>query len=441
MDGPAFHSLSNAFTSYGGAIRESLVSSSSQITDALKRSSSNGPISEHPDISKDLLDSVLHHFEETFDPIEGGFGRAPKFPRPVQFDFLFHYFKAFDNIQARDMALFTLRKMAMGGLNDHLGGGFHRYSVDRYWRISHFEKMLYDQAQLVNSFLDAWQITHDPFFRYVAQDIVDYVLRDMTHPDGGFFSAEDADSEGVEGKFYVWTLAEIEAVLGQDAEAFAKYYGITQEGNFEDGNNVLYVIDLSHSSHQSLPPFIKKLFVEREKRIRPLRDDKILTSWNGLMIGAMARAGDVLNEQRYTEAANAAGEFIWKNLRPEGNLLHRWHGGDDQSSAEARFDAYLDDYAFLIKGYLDLYEATFDAKWIERALELQEEQDADLYDSTDSGYFNAREAPDLILRSKNEYDGAEPSGNSVAVQNLFRLANFAENDQFRISSRRDIAII
>jgi len=384
--------------------------------------------------STDLLvtmEGTYRYFEQAFDRAEGGFGGAPKFPRPVQFEFLFNYFAAFDKENAREMALHTLRKMAIGGMHDHLGGGFHRYSVDRYWRVSHFEKMLYDQAQLVHSYLDAWQITQDAFFSDVAQDICEYVLRDLAHPDGGFFSAEDADSEGQEGKCYVWTMAEIEQALGKDAESFAKYYGVTKEGNFEEASNVLYRLDPSFASFPSLSSLKAKLFNIRSQRIRPLRDEKILTSWNGLMIGAMARAGDLLDNARFLETARKAGEFVWARLRPNGLLLHRWRDAEEHSPAEARFAAGLDDFAFLIQGYLDLYEATFDIRWLHRAMELQDEQDRSLYyDVNGGGYFNAREAPDLIVRMKNEYDGAEPSGNSVSVRNLFRLSAFTEDNKY-----------
>jgi uncharacterized protein len=229
----------------------------------------------------------------------------------------------------------------------------------------------------------------------------------------------------------VWTLSEIKEMLGEDAEAFAKYYGIIKEGNFEHGKNVLYIANPSDALLKNLPSLKAKLLKIRAKRSRPLRDEKVLTSWNGLMLGAMASAGDLLEEPRFFDAARSAGEFIWKTLRPNGLLLHRWHDGDEHSSAEARFAASLDDFAFLIQGYLDLYEATFDIQWLESAMELQEEQDSALYDTQGNGYFNTREAPDLILRVKNDYDGAEPSGNSVSVRNLFRLSAFTENNKYQ----------
>jgi uncharacterized protein len=406
--------------------RDTLVESSEHITESLQNPQGMTGSTGTREL-RDMLDNTYRYFENSFDRAEGGFGGAPKFPRPVQFDCLFNYFAARHNDRARDMALHTLRKMTLGGINDHLGGGFHRYSVDRYWLVSHFEKMLYDQAQLVNSYLDAWQISHDSIFRNTVVDIIEYILRDMTHELGGFFSAEDADSEGVEGKFYVWTIKEINDILGDDAPQFIQYYGITQEGNFEHGNNVLHIANQTLSSLESLESFaapIKKLFASREKRIRPLLDDKILTSWNGLMIGAMARAGDVLGKKQYIESAKKAANFIWDNLRNEGKLLHRWRDG------EARYDAYLDDYAFLIKGLLDLYEASFEKIWIERAIELQQKQDAMLYD-TRSGIYNMnRPSSDIIFQSKNDYDGAEPSGNSISALNLFRLAMITEKDSY-----------
>ncbi len=423
---PSFFELIERIHELWETERDTLIESGEHITDALK-----SPV--RPEAQTDLRDAVertFHHFEQAFDRTEGGFGTAPKFPRPVQFDFLLNYYAAFGKERARDMALFTLRKMAMGGMHDQLGGGFHRYSVDRYWRASHFEKMLYDQALLLHAYLDAWQITQDSFFRDIAQDIVEYVLRDMTHPDGAFFSAEDADSEGEEGKFYLWTYYEIEKVLGGDAPAFAEYYGVTREGNFEHGTNVLYIAQQSLASVLSLPPLTAQLLAARLRRPRPLRDEKVLTSWNGLMLGAMARAGDLLEEPRFTKAAQRAGAFLWRTLRPQGQLFHRWRDADDHSLAEARFAANLDDFAFLIKGFLELYEATFDSIWLDRARKLQSEQDTTLFDTKDHAYFDAPEAPDLILRMKSENDGAEPSGNSVSAQNLFRLSVLTEENTY-----------
>ncbi len=420
--------------------RDSLIESSDHIMEVLaERTVSQETATD----IQTAMDSTYQYFQQSFDRTEGGFGGAPKFPRPVQFNFLFHYYKSSGNEMARDMALITLRKIASGGMRDQLGGGFHRYSVDRFWRVSHFEKMLYDQAQLVESYLDAWQIAHDEFYRDAARSAIEYVLRDMTHQQGGFFSAEDADSEGEEGKFYTWTLDEFKNELGKDdAEISAYHYGVTLEGNFEHGKNVLF---LARSLDDTAERFLasraeieervsissNKLMTARSRRIRPMLDDKILTSWNGSMIAALARAGDIFEDSRYLEAARKAAHFIWNSLRVEDSpLKHRWREG------EARFDAQLDDYSFLIKGFLALYQATFDRVWLERALLLQTEQDAALFDEKEGAYFDARASRDLLLRTKNEYDGAEPAGNTIAADNLFRLAIFTENSKYSAQAER-----
>jgi uncharacterized protein YyaL (SSP411 family) len=436
---PSFPQLLTRIHELWQSDRAALVESADHITDAIRPAEhtheADGRLSD--EALRSAIDTTYQYFERSFDRAEGGFGGAPKFPRPVQFDFLLNYYSAYKEERACEMALYTVRKMAMGGMHDHLGGGFHRYSVDRFWRVSHFEKMLYDQAQLVHSYLDAYQLKHDEFEAGVARSTIEYVLRDLTHSEGGFFSAEDADSEGEEGKFYVWTADELEAILGkEEAELSAFRYGVTGEGNFEHGKNVLYLahplgevatrfgISLEECKRR-LGESCNKLIAARNERIRPSLDDKVLTSWNGLMLGAIARAGDVLQEPRYLEAATKAGEFVWKNLRHKDSLLHTWRNG------EAGIPAFLDDYAFLIKGYLELYEATFEARWLERAIQLQEEQDRDLYDSRSAGYFMSREAPDVLVRSKSDYDGAEPSGNSISVLNLLKLAVLTENDLYR----------
>jgi uncharacterized protein len=438
---PSFLRLLSRISELWQNEREKLVESSEVLTAHIGQENKEAG-AETPD-ADELLDHTFAYFLKVFDKEEGGFGSAPKFPRPVQFDFLFNRFAQTGEPEARDMALFTLRKMANGGMHDHLAGGFHRYSVDPLWRVSHFEKMLYDQAQLVHSYLDAWQITHDDSYVDVARDIVEYVLRDMTHEGGAFFSAEDADSEGEEGTFYVWTAAELRELLADDAECFIHYFGVTDEGNFEHGKNVLYKAHTfaetathcgveSWDVRGSLEAAKKKVFEVRSKRVRPGLDDKILTSWNGLMIGAIARAGGVMLFPPFVHAAERAAEFIWQNLRVNDRLLHRWRDG------EARFDAYLDTYAFLIKGYIELYEATLNAVWIERALILQREQDDALYDSTNGGYFMSREASDVLVRSKNDYDGAEPSGNSISVLNLLKLAAMTGKSRYREKAEKTI---
>ena len=331
----------------------------------------------------------LARFREAFDPQHGGFGGAPKFPRPVVFNFLFRAGGA-------DMALFTLRKMAEGGLFDHLGGGFHRYSVDDRWLVPHFEKMLYDQAQLVVTYIEAYQITGDEFFADIARRTCDYVLGDLTSPDGGFYSAEDADSEGVEGKFYVWTHAEIEAVLGDRADAFGRSYGVKRVGNWEYGLNILH--------GTGFPEERAALLAVRNQRVRPHRDEKIITAWNGLMISALAKAARVLDQPQYLAAAQrVAGRY--------GKIVRSGHA-----------PAVLDDYAFLATGLVDLYETDFDPRWLTKAEELTDTILRDFADP-DGGFFMTTGADaSVIVRPKEEYDGAEPSGNSMAALLLLRLA-------------------
>lgn len=356
--------------------------------------------------------SPLHlchqQLEGSFDSVHGGFGGAPKFPRPVALNFLFQ-------TGHPEMALHTLRKMGEGGMFDHLGGGFHRYSVDDRWLVSHFEKMLYDQAQLVSSYIDAYQVTGDEFFADVARRTCDYVLRDMTSPDGGFYSAEDADSEGVEGKFYVWTQREIEESLGEDAAAFCASYDVMKEGNWEHGLNIL---------HGNGHPIERgKLLEIRGKRIRPHRDEKVITAWNGLMISALCRAAQTLEETRYLQAAQRAAKRFEKVVR------------------SGKVPAVVDDYAFLTNGLVDLYETDFDPVWLARATALAEEMLRLFYDPVDGGFFmNSGQDASVILRTKEEYDGAEPSGNSVATLALLRLAELVERNEFRDAAERTLRL-
>jgi uncharacterized protein YyaL (SSP411 family) len=442
---PSFMQLLQRIIELWETKQDELISSSEGLTNALiKDTESSG--SEERSLSPTLADSAMYYFENSFDAEYGGFGKAPKFPRPVQYDFLFEHYSVSGNEQAKFMALATLQKMARGGLNDQLRGGFHRYSVDRYWLVSHFEKMLYDQAQLVESYLDAYQITGEKFYADVVRSICNFVLREMTHPDGAFYSALDADSEGEEGLYYIWTSAEVTEHLGEDnAKILSYYYGITESGNWEHGRNVLF---RNHTIKDTADHFQKdisfittilteskhKLFDVQSKRIRPHLDDKILASWNGLMIGAMARAGMVLQEKKYSDAAIRAAEFIWEKLYEEtGNkFLHRWRDG------EARFDATLDTFSFAIKGFLDLYAVNLDDIWLERAISLQQEQDANLYDNINGGYYTSREASDIIIRTKNDYDGAEPSGNSVSVLNLLKLYALTAELHYKAKAERTL---
>jgi uncharacterized protein YyaL (SSP411 family) len=419
------------------------------------------PAGAGEDAGKGALDSAFYAFRRMFDSKLGGFGGAPKFPRPSIYNFLLRYYAGMKNEEALEMVLLTLREMAKGGMNDQLGGGFHRYSVDDHWFVPHFEKMLYDQAQLAISYVEAFQITRDPQYAAVARDIFAYVQRDLTHPDGGFFSAEDADSadpaqpgEKREGAFYVWTADELEAALAKpDAAMFAFRYGTEQRGNVEEdphgefgGRNILFQ---AHTIEETAAQFrvsvedarsmlattSGKLQEVRSGRPRPHLDDKILTAWNGLMISAFAKAAAALGEARYADAARAAAKFIRVNLWDQERevLLRRYREG------EAAIDGFLDDYAFFINGLLDLYEVTFESEDLAFAVRLAERSIA-LFEDPDKGAFfsAAGSADDLVLRLKDDYDGAEPSGNSGMALALLRLARLKERDDFRLAADRTL---
>jgi uncharacterized protein YyaL (SSP411 family) len=384
-------------------------------------------------------------FKEAYDPQHGGFGGAPKFPQPSQPAFMLRHAKRFKDDEAVQMVLHTCDGMAAGGIHDQLGGGFARYSVDAQWLVPHFEKMLYDNAQLAQLYLDAYLVSGEVRHADAARDIFTYVLRDMTHPDGGFYSAEDADSEGHEGKFYCWTRAELEELLtGEEFKVAARYFGITEKGNFVDhshpsplpGQNVLSIVDpkLSDTEKALLASAEKKIFDTRSKRIRPHLDDKVLASWNGLMLGAMARAYAVLGDEKYLAAAEKNAAFIQSKLwvrqdasnTSGGTLFHRWRDGERDNVQ------LLEGYAFLLDGVIQLYEATLEPKHLDFAIALAEAMIAKFYDPENGGFWqSAADAKDLILRVKDDYDGAEPSGNSVATLALLKLAAITDRADLR----------
>jgi uncharacterized protein len=409
------------------------------------------------------LDSGFAVLRRTFDTRQGGFGEAPKFPRPAVYNFLLRYYARTGNREALDMVLLTLQRIALGGMTDQLSGGFHRYSVDERWFVPHFEKMLYDQAQLAVSFIEAFQITSDPAYADVARVTLAYVLRDMTGPEGGFYSAEDADSvidpaqpgEKGEGAFYVWTEAEIRALAASPAADWLCYhYGVEPDGNVANdphhefaGKNILYH---AHTLEEAAEHFgrdpqdiqagvleaERALLAARAQRTRPHLDDKVLTAWNGLTISALAKGGAVLGSAVYADAARRAATFIVATLyQPEtGILLRRYRGG------EAAIPGFLDDYAFFVQGLLDLYEAQFDLAWLELAVRLTEKQ-LELFEDREHGGFFSTAAGDesLVLRMKEDYDGAEPSGNSIAALNLLRLAQMTGRTDFRTAAERTLA--
>ncbi len=441
---------------------ESIRQPSRQLTEFLKRQT----VAEGAGVAleKSILAKGFDQFRQMYDRQFAGFGEGPKFPRPATFNFLLRYWRRFGEKEALQMTLETLRRMAESGMYDHIGGGFHRYSVDGQWRTPHFEKMLYDQAQLVSSYLDAYQITRDEFYASVARETLAYVLRDMIGKEGGFYSAEDAESaedaqkpeEKGEGAFYVWTKDEIARSLGKEqAEVFDYVYGVQEGGNaLTDpqrvfaGKNILY---LAHSISDTAKRFQKspaevakllaesraKLFAARSGRPRPHLDDKVLASWNGLMISALARASRALDDPSYLQAAQRSAEFILGKLYdPRAKrLLRRYRAG------EARYEANLEDYAFLTMGLLDLYEASPDVRWLKLAIELTEGQNALLYDDKHGGFFDATGTDAMLLfRTKEGYDGAEPAGNSIATLNLLRLAQMTDNRKWREMADRTLAL-
>jgi uncharacterized protein len=411
------------------------------------------------------LNRGFESFSRGFDEEYGGFGGAPKFPRPSVINFLLRFGTRVEGgaaQRAQSMALFTLRKMAAGGMRDHLGGGFHRYSVDPFWHVPHFEKMLYDQAQLVTSFTEAWQLTHERFFADIARETLEYVLRDMRHPEGGFFSAEDADSllahgrpEHAEGAFYIWTRQEISDALGsEEARIFCRHYGVEAVGNapaagdpqdeFRGKNILLERHEVATTARilglpvetvsKSLAVSRAKLFDLRAKRPRPHLDDKILTAWNGLMISAFSKTGAALGERRYVEAAAESASFLRSHLTAGDRLLRSWRG------EAGNIAGFAEDYAFLIQGLLDLYEATWEVDWLKRALELQERQDALFWDEGQGSYFSSPADDPLVpVRVKEDYDGAEPSANSISALNLLRLTNMLHAGAFESRARQILA--
>lgn len=386
---------------------------------------------ESGELSEATILGAFNGFKRLFDNEYGGFGAAPKFPTPHNLIFLLRYFNASANEDSLDMVNKTLESMYRGGIFDHIGFGFSRYSTDKKWLVPHFEKMLYDNALLAFAYTEAYQATGKGLYKKVVSNIFDYVINEMTSPEGGFYSALDADSEGIEGKFYAWTVDEIVAVLGEeDANTYCSYYNITHKGNFE-GVNIPSLIkskldDIENDNEllDRLEIMRKKLFEYRETRVHPYKDDKILTSWNGLMIAAMAYGGRVFNSDSYIDVAKKAVEFIFEKLQKEdGSIYARYREG------EAAYPGYLDDYAFLIWGLIELYESTLDIFYLKKSLELNKLMLEDFWDNENGGLFlYSKKSEMLITRPKEIYDGALSSGNSVAALNMLRLAKMTGND-------------
>ncbi|MBN1318964.1 MAG: thioredoxin domain-containing protein [Anaerolineales bacterium] len=384
-------------------------------------------------LRRQTLHSSFEEIKNNFDRNFGGWGAAPKFPQPMILEFLLSYHYATGNVTALDMVNQTLEAMARGGMYDQLGGGFHRYSVDERWLVPHFEKMLYDNAQLARVYLHAWQVTGNPFFRRITEETLDYVLREMTGPEGGFYATQDADSEGEEGKFFVWTVAEIRQVLAQDAGAFIRAYAVTESGNFEGKNILEYVGDLQERA--SLYESRQKLFSVREARIHPGRDEKIVTAWNGLMLAAMTGAARAFDRADYRLAADKNARFILNHLLHNGQLKRTWKDG------QVKINAFLEDHAAVIYGLLAHYQTTFDARWYSAAHDLAGAMIAH-YSAPDGGFFETSDDHEkLITRPRDLQDNATPSGNAMAVTTLLKLAGLTNNLRYVEIAHRSLAQI
>jgi uncharacterized protein YyaL (SSP411 family) len=424
-------SLAEAYRERPEAIQETATS----VLASLKQSTA---LAESNDLlSTELLDVAYRGTIKNFDPINGGFGSAPKFPPAMSLEFLLHHHYRTGEEQALHIVEHTTAKMAEGGIYDQLGGGFHRYSTDARWLVPHFEKMLYDNALLSRLYLHYFQLTKSESARSVVEGILDYVLREMTDSSGGFYSTQDADSEGVEGKFFVWDLDEIEQLLGKpDADLFAAYYNVTSSGNFE-GKNILHVTKpmdevarMGNVSVEELKKAVErgreKLFNVREQRIKPARDEKILTSWNGLMLASFAEAAAVLDRKDYEEAATRNATFILEHLRQDGLLRRTYKDG------LAKLNGYLEDYAFLIEGLLTLFETTGNLNWFREALDLTQTMVEEFWDESEGGFFyTGKSHEELIVRSKDFFDNAIPSGNSVAADVLLRIGLLSDNSDYQ----------
>ena len=430
------HSVANAYQSK----RDQINDQAQRLTELLQQTATL--TAQDSDLSTAILDEAIQQLLQYFDSEEGGFGSQPKFPQPMTLDFAMTQQARKGDLDALYMAELTLEKMAHGGIYDQLGGGFHRYSVDAIWLTPHFEKMLYDNAQLLRSYLHAWLITKQPLYRRIIDETIDYVLREMTSPEGGFYSTQDADSEGEEGKFFVWTPTEIEAILGKEAATvFNAYYGVSARGNFE-GKNILHVVTPVENVAQrfqmpveaverSLAASRRKLFDAREQRIKPGRDEKVLTEWNGLMIHALAECGAALGRDDALHAAQNAANFILQQMsQPDGKLYRSYKDG------QARLNAYLEDYAAFGIALVALYEATFDLRWLGEASRLTRLLIAQFGDDQNSGFYQTGlDHEQLVVRRKDFIDNAIPSGNSLTAELLLKLAVLTGNEDYRRQAR------
>ncbi|MFL6285384.1 MAG: thioredoxin domain-containing protein [Pyrinomonadaceae bacterium] len=439
---PGFPRILAAVSEAYRARPEEVRQSAWEILSELRRMSVAQESSEN--INAQLLDNAYRNLARTYDPRNGGFGSAPKFPSSMNLEFLLRTYKRTGEARALEMATHTCRRMAEGGMYDQLGGGFHRYSTDARWLVPHFEKMLYDNALLARLYLHAFQATGDEFFRRIAEETLLYVTREMTDESGAFYSTQDADSEGVEGKFFVWDKEEVESLLGPtDAQLFSAYYDVTAGGNFEERNilNVERTIDEvareQNVNAEKLREVIERgrgiLFTERERRIKPGRDEKVITAWNGLMLEAFAEAAAVLEREDYRETAERNAEFILESLMKDGLLLHVYKDGS------AKHVGFLDDYAYVASAFVTLYETTGNLRWLEEARALADKMVEEFWDEEGGGFFyNGRSGEQLIVRNKDYFDNATPSGNSVAAECLLRLSVLTGDEDY---SRKAVNVL
>ena len=432
---PSFKRLLLTIAEYWKKNRSKIEEVSSQILTSLKER----PKSEEQEPVQRIMQEAFLNVSNAFDPIYGGFGVSPKFPNAPLLSFIIRYYLKNKSKIALTILTKTLTSMAKGGIYDQLGGGFHRYSTDRFWLVPHFEKMLYDNALLASIYIDAWRITKDPFYSNIAKQTLHWIFTDMASPNGGFYSALDSESEGKEGYYYTWSKEEVDRLLG--SKSFNLYYGVTEEGNYK-GRNILYVakevkqvaselgLD-TQEVEKELSEARALLLKEREKRTKPAVDKKILTSWNALVISALTAAYQAFNDESYLEAAKLCAHFIKREMWKDGLLYHSWCEG------EAKVYGLLEDYAYLINALIDLYESDFDVEWLDWSYNLAEKA-IDLFEDKGEGGFYSSADENLVLRLKDVQDGATPSPYSVLIYALLRLAELTQNEKFTFAAERAI---
>ena len=433
---PSFRTVLLSLAQAWAEQRDQVEGSAGEIADHLRQSALAEALGGGGALNDDLFDQALNSLLRSSDSRLGGFGRAPKFPPSMTLEFLLRMHLQRGDSMSLHMAEHTLKMMAYGGMYDQIGGGFARYSTDAHWLVPHFEKMLYDNALLARVYLHAWQVTGKPLYRRIVEETLDFVVRELHHEAGGFYSSYDADSEGEEGKFYVWSAAEIRDALGPDAERFMAAYGVSEGGNWE-GHNILHVVkDLSGVGHLTdLAEARRTLYNIRARRVWPALDDKVLTAWNGLMLAAFAEAGRALDRPDYTAAAVANAKFLRDHMQqPDGRLLRSWKDG-----ARARYNAYLEDYAFLADGLLALYQTTFEPHWFIWALELADRM-LDHFSDPAGGFFDTSDDhEDLIHRPKDVQDNATPSGNGMAAHVLLQLGLYTGEGRYWDTAERMVS--